>query len=262
MKSLWLNNEKAFLRYVDTESDGEEALVLLHGLGTSSIADFSETIADRRFAAYRCLLIDFLGFGFSDRPEGFGYSLYNHAETVAALLDSLQIKTATVAGHSMGGTVAIALAQKRPDLVSRLIVMEPNLNPGVGSISKVIASQSEREFVETGYEKFVMALRMSSHRNPSDSIYLATFSIADPIAIHRSAVGLLEGTSPPQRELLAGLGIPKAYITGEQNVAEIPFEQLHILGMTTHIVLKAGHSMMHENPLGFRETLLDAIKSE
>jgi pimeloyl-ACP methyl ester carboxylesterase len=260
MKSLWLKNEKAFIRYLDTETEGQP-LVFLHGLGTSSIADFSETIADSRFAAFRCLLIDFLGFGFSDRPKGFGYSLYDHGETAGILLDNLRIKNAIIAGHSMGGTVAIALAQKRADLVSRLIVMEPNLDPGVGSISKVIASQSEKEFVDIGYENIVMSLRMSSHRNPSDSIYLSTFSIADPIAIYRSAVGLLGGTSPPQRELLAGLSIPKAYITGEQNVAEIPFEQLHKLGLTTHVVPKAGHAMMHENPRGFRETLLDTIKS-
>lgn len=258
MKSFWLKNEKAFIRYIDTELEAPP-IVFLHGLGTSSIADFSETIADRRFAAYRCLLVDFLGFGFSDRPHEFGYSLYNHADTIASLLDNLQLKNTVLIGHSMGGTVAMALVQQRPDLVSKLIVAEPNLDPGVGSISKVIASQSEDDFIETGFEKIVMALRLSAHQNLADSIYRATFSQSYPVALYRSAVGLLEGTNPPQREILVGFTIPKSYITGEQNVEEIPFEQLHKLGLTTHIVPKAGHAMMHENPEGFRQTLLEAI---
>jgi pimeloyl-ACP methyl ester carboxylesterase len=258
MKSYWLKRDKAFIRYIDTELDAPP-IVFLHGLGTSSIADFSETIADMRFAAYRCLLVDFLGFGFSDRPQAFGYSLYDHADTIASLLDHLQLKDTALIGHSMGGTVAIALVQRRPDLVSKLIVAEPNLDPGVGSISKVIASQSETDFVETGFEKFVMALRLSAHQNPADSIYLATFSQSDPTALYRSAVGLLEGTKPPQREILAGLNIPRPYLAGEQNVEEIPFEQLHKLGLTTYIVPKAGHAMMHENPEGFKQALIETI---
>lgn len=259
MKSLWLKNEKAFIRYIDTEHDAP-TLVFLHGLGTSSIADFSEIIADRRFADYRCLLIDFLGFGFSDRPPTFGYNLYDHAETVAILLDNLQIKQSIVIGHSMGGSVAIALAQRKPDLVSKLIVAEPNLDPGVGNISKTIALQSESDFVESGFEKIVAALRLSSHHNFVDSIYLGTFSQSNPVALHRSAVGLLKGTIPPQREILTEMTIPGSYITGEQNADEIPFEQLHELGLTTHVVPGAGHSMMHENPEGFKNVLLESFK--
>ncbi len=258
MKSLWLKNEKAFIRFIDTELKAPP-IVFLHGLGTSSIADFSETIADRRFGAYRCLLVDFLGFGFSDRPPTFEFSLYNHADTIAGLLDNLQLKSSTLIGHSMGGTVAMALAQCRPDLVSKLIVAEPNLDPGVGSISKVIASQSEDDFIETGFEKIVMALRLGAHQNLADSIYLATFSQSNPVALHRSAIGLLKGTKPPQRDLLAGLNIPKAYITGEQNINEIPFEQLYQLGFATYVVPKSGHAMMHENPEGFRAIILQAL---
>jgi pimeloyl-ACP methyl ester carboxylesterase len=258
MQSLWLKNEKAFLRYLEIPGDGP-ALVLLHGLGTSSIADFSETVTDNRFRNYRCLLIDFLGFGFSDRPNKFGYSLHNHADTIAALLDHLQIKNAIVAGHSMGGTVAIALTQKRPDLVSRLIIMEPNLDPGVGNLSKTIASQNEADFVKTGCDKIIKALRLNSHSNLVDAIYSGSFSISGPIALHRSSVGLLNGTEPPQRKLLANMHIPKAYIVGEQNKSEIPIEEAQVLGLKVFAVPNAGHSMMHENAEGFRTVLLEAI---
>jgi pimeloyl-ACP methyl ester carboxylesterase len=258
MKSFWLKNEKAFLRYIDIPG-GEPALVFLHGLGTSAIADFSETAADSRFRDYRCLAIDFLGFGFSDKPNEFEYGLYDHADVVAELLDNLQIKGAIVAGHSMGGTVAIALAQKRANLVSRLIIMEPNLDPGVGTLSKTIALQTESDFITVGREKLEMAIRLSAHNNPSDAIYLGTFMIADSIALHRSAGGLLEGTDPPQREVLAAMPIPRAYIVGEQNINEIPLKELQALGLAIVVVPNAGHSMMHENPEGFRAALLKAI---
>jgi pimeloyl-ACP methyl ester carboxylesterase len=260
MKSFRLNTVNAFIRYQDIPGNGP-ALVFLHGLGTSAFVDFTETVIDSRFRAFHCLIIEFLGFGFSDKPQSFGYSLYDHAGTIAELLDSLDIRSAIIAGHSMGGTVAIALTQKRPDLVSRLIIIEPNLDPGVGTVSKAIASQSEGDFLETGYDKYVRALRMSAYKDIGDAGYLGTFTLADPAALHRSAVGLLAGTSPPQREIISTMNIPKIYMVGEQNINDIPPVELQALGLSTLVVPNAGHAMMHENLDGFRDALIQAINN-
>ena len=83
-------------------------------------------------AGYHSVLIDFLGFGFSDRPEGFGYTLEDHAQTVAELHDHLGLRHCALIGHSMGGSVAITLAAIRPEIVSRLVIAEGNLDPGGG----------------------------------------------------------------------------------------------------------------------------------
>lgn len=46
----------------------------------------------KRPGAHRSLLLDFLGFGFSDRPAGFPYSLREHALTAAYVLDHLGLE--------------------------------------------------------------------------------------------------------------------------------------------------------------------------
>ncbi len=78
----------------------------------------------------RQLLIDLLGYGYSDRPLEFGYTLSDHARTIAALIDALALTGCSVIGHSMGGGVGILVAAARPNIVSLLILAEGNLGPG------------------------------------------------------------------------------------------------------------------------------------
>ena len=61
------------------------------------------------------------------------YLVENHARDVAALIDSLDGGPADVLGHSYGGVVAATLARSRPDLIRRLILVEPAL---FGSLSE------------------------------------------------------------------------------------------------------------------------------
>ena len=78
---------------------------------------------------HRVIRVDLLGHGGSEKPAA-GYSMENQAETVASVLAQLGVQHATVVGHSLGFTVATALAQKSPELVSRLVDIDqaPNNN--------------------------------------------------------------------------------------------------------------------------------------
>jgi pimeloyl-ACP methyl ester carboxylesterase len=258
MKTFWLEDEKAYIRYFDTQH-GERPLVFIHGLGSSSIADFSDIINDRRFDKFRSILVDLPGHGFSDRPQYFGYSLYDHAKVIEKLIEQLDLRGVTVVGHSLGGTIAIALAQVREDLLSHLILVEPNFDPGVGSGSKIIASQQEQAYISKGHRLYQMFLQKGIRNSPGDAIYYGTFAISDPLAIHRSAVGLLAGTNPPQREVIAGLKIPKSLIIGEKNINEFPHDPLLGLGLRIFTVKDAGHAMMNDKPIEFRNLLLDIL---
>ena len=86
---------------------------------------------------FRMLLVDFLGFGFSEQPLEYAYTMEDHADSVAELLRQLSVGSAHVVGHSMGGPVAIALAMRHPDLVGSLVVAEGNLHPGSGTARAV-----------------------------------------------------------------------------------------------------------------------------
>ena len=135
--------------------------VFLHGLGWTSAAVFAHIVAQPALAGHRSLLIDLPGHGLSDRPARFGYTLDDHAAAVAALLDAERLRGRRV-GHSMGGSIGIVLAARRPDLVARLVVAEANLDPlppsptGLGS-QQISSIYTEAAWVSAAFEEFVAA---------------------------------------------------------------------------------------------------------
>ncbi len=70
-----------------------------------------------------CYAIDLPGFGDSDCPTRNRISAY--AEDVQAVLESLDVHDFTLVGHSLGGAVAAALAERLPDEVNALVLMAP-----------------------------------------------------------------------------------------------------------------------------------------
>jgi pimeloyl-ACP methyl ester carboxylesterase len=72
---------------------------------------------------HRVIALDLLGFGGSSKPTS-GYSIEDQAAVVAQALARLRVRNATVVGHSLGGTVATALAEQSPRLVGRLVIID------------------------------------------------------------------------------------------------------------------------------------------
>lgn len=73
----------------------------------------------------RVLAIDYVGVGDSDKPErGFRYTVEEQADVVAEMIAALRLPQVTVVGASYGGAVALNLAARYPDLVSRVVCIE------------------------------------------------------------------------------------------------------------------------------------------
>jgi pimeloyl-ACP methyl ester carboxylesterase len=77
---------------------------------------------------HRVIAVDLLGHGGSEKP-GSGYSIPNQADLVAQALSRLGVREATVVGHSLGAPVAVALAERSPRLVDRLVIMDAPPQP-------------------------------------------------------------------------------------------------------------------------------------
>ena len=71
---------------------------------------------------YRCITIDLPGHGESENLA-YVHSMEEMAELVKALLDHLKIRRAILVGHSMGGYVALALADSYPDMLKAMVLM-------------------------------------------------------------------------------------------------------------------------------------------
>ncbi|MDQ4103416.1 MAG: alpha/beta hydrolase [Actinomycetota bacterium] len=198
----------------------------------------------------RSLFIDLLGCGLSDRPECFRYTLADHARAVAAALDTAGVRDVNVVGHSLGGSVAIVLAYERPDLVARLVVAEPNLLPWDGDVSVGIARQEEDAFVDHGFDELVAR---------SDPDWVATLRMADPCALHRTAVGLCHGSRPVMHTMLCSLVIPRTLLYGSKSTPPTESRRLREAGVSLIEIRRAGHIMMKDNLDGFVSAIARAL---
>jgi pimeloyl-ACP methyl ester carboxylesterase len=218
-------------------------------------------VAEPWLAARRAIIPDWFGCGYSDRPDGFSYSLEDHAATIALLLDHLDAWGTLVVGHSMGGSVGIALATARQDLVGRLALAEANLDAGGGMLSSGIASQSEEGFVSRGYAQLIREVRTAAAAGETGLVAVGMWQVADPRGLHRSAVSLVQGTQPVMRDQLLQLPIARAYIFGERSLPDPDTEWLPAHGIRVAVVPDAGHGMVWENPAGFAEALRTVFTS-
>jgi pimeloyl-ACP methyl ester carboxylesterase len=96
-------------------------VVLIHCYGCSM--RWWDQLAPLLQRNHRVVRIDLLGFGGSEKPKS-GYSVEDQAATVAAALNQLGVSGAVVVGHSMGFTVATALASEHSELVDRLVNLD------------------------------------------------------------------------------------------------------------------------------------------
>lgn len=115
-----LQTDHGVLRYHEV-GDGPP-LVLLHGSGpgVSGWQNFRGVLP--QFAEhFRCLALEFPGFGVSDPADG--HPMMTAPASVLDLLDGLGIDRAAVVGNSMGGIVAVNVAAAHPERFSRLVTI-------------------------------------------------------------------------------------------------------------------------------------------
>lgn len=71
---------------------------------------------------FRCIAVDYLGFGLSERPEGYGYTIEEHARSVGELVDHLQLDGFITTSQDWGGPVSMAVATARAERVRGVIL--------------------------------------------------------------------------------------------------------------------------------------------
>ncbi|WP_241155140.1 alpha/beta fold hydrolase [Rummeliibacillus sp. TYF005] len=102
--------------------------------------DYPEVATQEALKNHRCILVDLLGAGYSDKPNDFTCTVDSHAEYLAEFVSSIGLESFILFGHSLGGAVAISLATKCRDRIDRIILSEANLDKSSeGSTSKYIA---------------------------------------------------------------------------------------------------------------------------
>jgi len=106
------------LHYVD-EGAGPP-VVMVHGNPAWSF--LYRNLIKRLSRGHRCLALDHIGFGLSDKPAGWSYRPEDHARNLEAFIQSLGLRDITLVVQDWGGPIGLSYAISHPEKVGRLII--------------------------------------------------------------------------------------------------------------------------------------------
>ena len=127
--------EGAFVQAAGTKIHGVHRgsgrpVVFIHGSFGSS-KDFTLSVFGTVCGAYDCLALDRPGHGYSDRPKA-DMTLFDHARYLHEAVQQFGLTRPVIAGHSLGGAVALAYALEYPDDVAGLLLIIAYVTPFEG----------------------------------------------------------------------------------------------------------------------------------
>ncbi len=111
------------VHYLAEGPAGGPVVVLVHGLGGNA-EEWRNLASWLVKAGYRVYLPDLPGFGRSEQPADFSYSVHDQAVVVVGFLDALGLKQVDLGGSSMGGWIVQLVAARHPERVRRLMLFD------------------------------------------------------------------------------------------------------------------------------------------
>jgi pimeloyl-ACP methyl ester carboxylesterase len=216
---------------------------------------------------HRVIRVDLLGHGGSAKP-GAGYGIDDQASAVAEALAKLHVVNATVVGHSLGGTVATALADQSPQLASRIVIIDQAPNSSFGGES--LSSRMGRwPIIGQAVNRLAQIAPDSVVRGQYDQAFAPGFNIStgfdDPDQVvndlrtmtytsfkDSADAGDDYTNERPLNERLAATHLPVMVIFGAEDQIYDAQKAIaaygSVPGVETHLIPGAGHSPNVETP--------------
>ncbi len=117
----------ASIHYQEFGDPAKPTLLLIHGY-TASAYVWNTTAPAFAEQGFHVIAVDLLGFGYSEKPYWFDYSIESQARMISRFMNRLGIGRATVVGSSYGGAVAATLALDYPERVEKLVLVNAVCN--------------------------------------------------------------------------------------------------------------------------------------
>lgn len=265
------------LAYID-EGKGSETILMIHGLG-SYLPAWKRNINELS-KNYRVIAIDLPGYGKSSKAPHSGLMTF-YAGVIAEFIQQLNIGPVNLAGHSMGGQISMVLALEKPELVKRLILVDPAgfeaFHAGQRNWFKDVMTPNLVRL--TSLEAIETNLASNFFRMPADARFMiedriamrdATDFDAYCLAVARSVHGMVD---EPVLDKISAISVPTLIFFGENDML-IPNRYLNpgftvkiaetganlIKGSKLVMVPKCGHFMMFEKSDVFNEETKEFIQ--
>jgi pimeloyl-ACP methyl ester carboxylesterase len=117
----------AKIHYQEFGDPAKPVVILIHGY-TASVYVWKTTAPQLAEAGFRVIAVDLLGFGYSEKPSWFDYSIQSQARMISRFMDRLGIGRASIVGSSYGGAVALDLTLDYPERVDKLVLADAVCN--------------------------------------------------------------------------------------------------------------------------------------
>lgn len=265
--------EQPRVAYID-EGSGDETVLIVHGLA-SNAGFWRYIIQPLADAGYRVIAVDLPGYGKSDKGA-YPYTMGFQAETLARLIQALDLDPVIFMGHSMGGQIGLTLALERPELIDRLLLVAPaGFEPFKAGEGEWLANALTADGITRASEEAVRAnLAMNFHRWSADYEWMVeervrmakTEEMRDfSYAVVRSIHGMVDG---PTTDRLGEIAVPTLIVYGKYDrlipnmylhpgfPSEVFEKGLEAIPDATLVELPGtGHMVQIESP----ELLVDAV---
>ena len=237
--------------HVEVGDAGAPPLVLVHGFPTSSI-DWVE-VADLLSDRYRICAMDFPGFGFSDKPLDWGYSLMRDAEVLEYYVaDVLGLESMILFAHDRGSSVAMIHTTSGNSRVNLKHLFLTNANIYL-PMSNLTRAQRLMLDPETG----PALLAQGTPEQLAEGMGRATYTPP-------------RGPDDPEIEALAALDVPTTFIWGVYDTVSPPRVVSHVWNNymmkkpgrnTLYFIPDANHYPQNDQPESLVETILHALEA-
>jgi cis-3-alkyl-4-acyloxetan-2-one decarboxylase len=239
-------------------------IVMVHGNPTWSFL-FRHQISELS-KEYRCIAIDHLGCGLSDKPKEYNYCLENHISNLRALVDHLELKQIFFMLHDWGGAIGSGVATAIPERVAGITILNSAAFPSKEIPWRInfLRAPLLGSFLIKQFNAFAWpATWMATDRPLSKEVraaYLHPYRRAkDRIAIARFVADIPMSSSHPSYPLLSKIeqrlrlikNIPTQIIWGEDDfcftnhflarwMEILPHAETHLLTDCGHYVTEDG----------------------
>ena len=125
--SHFVNVDGVRVHYQEFGNPSDPPIVLIHGY-TASVYVWKTTAPLLAEQGFHVIAVDLVGFGYSEKPKAFDYTIQSQARMISRFMSRLGIGRAVVVGSSYGGAIALDLTLDNPEQVEKLVLADTVIN--------------------------------------------------------------------------------------------------------------------------------------
>lgn len=270
MSYIKINNDIS-LRY---NSIGEgKPIIFLHGLGGRSMTFYHQVVALRKH--YRCITLDLRGFGESTRlSDNHPCSIMTFVDDLKKVIEQLQLEKEKIilAGHSLGGMIALQFAISYPEQVEKLVIIcsaSSIKHSKLSSFGMALFPKAE-SLLKRESLKITYATKLNIYYK-SATKELVDWLIGEAKKADENIIKTMSRVAQEIRrwnidDELPKINIPTLIFRGEKDMliskSSTDFLYKKIPNSKYVTIKKTGHCPLFEKPKIFNEVLINFLKNE